>query len=799
MLSGATLGAWSGLPLPSLAMLAAGLLIAGLRARRWRCLAWSAAGLALTCQVLFAELERRWPAARDQQRVLVEMRIDSLLGERGGAWAGDGEIRILRPDAETDYRRRVRFSWPMRGTAPRAGETWQLLMRLAPPRARLNPGGVDMERQWLRERVHVLGRVVDSGLNRRLHAAPRGLLALRESIAVDIRAHVMDRDAGALFAALAVGATAHMTSEQWRVFNATGTTHLVAISGLHVTLFAWLAAHAARHMWRLLAWLRIPLIAGARRESFALATGLVAAFGYSLLAGFSIPAQRTLLMLAAYVAARGSARSVGAQDLLGAACIGVLLLDPLAPLAAGFWLSFGAMAALLAAPASAAAFVERASAVRVANVAMIHRRIDSLRAAIVAQVWLAVALVPITLAIFGGVSLAGWLANFAAIPLFSFVLVPLALLGAVAALLWPAFATPCFALAESLHDIAWPALSAVANLPLALWQGSATPIWYAASAAALLVLRLPGPWCWRATAMLVALPLAVGRGSGVPPNDVQVSILDAGSGLAVLVRTARHALVYDTGEVWGSDGGAVMRDLAPLLRAEGLRQFDMLVLSRADAFQVAGAARLLSMFVIDAGHTGGIWRSAPAPIEPCPRHRRWRWDGVDFELMAAAPPVVTAGDFTAGPAGSARGSCMLRVMIGERAVLIAAALTEPETQAWAAHGAIGPATVLLAPQRRVSADWRKAISADWIVASRRRTTVEDVARIGAWYGLEPEAVLATDRTGPLRLHLSAEGAMHWSSLLDPVRVPIWRVAREPPPDWTFPGPGSGIMPPGIRR
>ena len=781
MLAGSVVSAGSGLPTSVLAPVAGIALLSGLAYRPLRALCWLAAGVALTALIVSRELELRWPMARDQQRVLVEMRIVSLLGEQGGAWTGDGEIRILRPDGEPDFRRRARFSWPMRGAAPRAGETWQLLMRLAPPRARLNPGGVDMERQWLRERVHAQGRVLESSLNLRLHAAPHGLLALRESIAAQIRGHALDREAGALFAALAVGATAHMTREQWRVFNATGTTHLVAISGLHVTLFAWLAAHAARRAWRGFVWLRVPGFAGTRRETFALTTGLVAAFGYSLLAGFSIPAQRTLFMLAAYVAARSSARSVAAPDLLGAACIGVLLLDPLAPLAAGFWLSFGAMAALLGAPAGPAASAGRAAPGPLAKLEVMRRRVASIRSAVVAQAWLAVALVPLTLVVFGGVSLAGWLANFAAIPLFSFVLVPLALLGAVTCALWPALAAPCLALAERVHDLAWPALSAVANMPLALWQGSATPAWYAASAVALLVLRLPGPWLWRATTLLVALPLAAGRGSGVASNDVQLSILDAGSGVAVLVRTARHALVYDTGEIWGSEGGAVTRDLAPLLRSHGIGQLDMLVLSRADAFQVVGAAQLLSSFQTGVGYTGGTWRSAPAPIEPCPWQRRWRWDGVEFELLAA-PPLVSAGDLAARAGSSARGSCVLRVDVGGKSVLIATSLTEHETRVWQARGGTRSAAVLVAPQRRVAADWRRDVAADWIVASRRRTTDAQRARLGAWYGLAPAAVLATDRTGPLRLDLSANGAMRWSSMLDPVRVPLWRVPREALPD-----------------
>lgn len=776
MLCGSALALWSGLDGPALAAGTVVVLLAGCAGPHLRAVLWFAAGLAFSAWVMTQQIAQRWPVANDEQRVLVELRIDSLLGERGGAWNGDGEIRILRPDIQAGLRRRIRFSWPMRGEAPQAGETWQLLMRLTPPRARLNPGGIDMERQFLRERIDSLGRVLPSTLNLRLRRAPAGLLSLRESIAARLRADVVDRDAGALFAALAVGATAQMSGEQWRVFNATGTTHLVAISGLHVTLFAWLMAHVARRAWRIALWLHVPLMGRCRRESFALVSGWLAAAAYSLLAGFSIPAQRTLLMLACHVVSRTTSRDIGAGDLLGAACIGVLLLDPLAPLAAGFWLSFGAMAALMVAPQVARSSIAPASAGR----SDLAARLAGLRAAVLAQCWLAVALVPITLVIFNGVSLAGWLANFAAIPLFSFVLVPLTLVAALASVMAPALATLCLSISEQVHALAWPALVATADAPLALWQGTAPIWWYAVSAAALAVWRLPGPVLWRVSALWLVLPLLVGRGSGIAAGAVQVVTLDLGSGRSVLLRTASHAVVYDTGETWGSDGAAVTRHLAPLLRALDVREVDLLVLSRADASQVIGAARLLGMTPVHDGRFGGSWRGAPMPLEICPAQRRWSWDRVQFELVAAPSPQPSPGEFGTGVGRPLRGSCLLRVTAGGRSVLLAPSLTTWESGQRSLLEVTRHAVVLLAPQRATSTAWVAAASPDWIVVSRRATTDRDVARLAQQYQVHPDSVLATDRTGPLRLDISAAGRMRWSALLDPVRIPTWRVPREPP-------------------
>ncbi len=253
--------------------------------------------------------------------------------------------------------------------------------------------------------MHAAGQVVPSALNHRLAPAAPGLDGLRERIAYAIAARVSERDAAALIIALAIGDTQRISVEQWRVFNAVGITHLVAISGLHVTLFCLAVAWIAGKLWDRMRCLqeRTP------RHTFATLLGLVAALGYALLAGWSVPTQRTLLMLAAWHSLRWAARPRPAARTLAAGLVGVLLLDPLAPLASGFWLSFLAVGALLV------------------QGAVTPLQASGWRGHLHTQGYVMVALAPVTIAVFGSVSLAGLGVNLLAIPAFSLLLVPLIL------------------------------------------------------------------------------------------------------------------------------------------------------------------------------------------------------------------------------------------------------------------------------------------------------------------------------------------------------------------------------------
>lgn len=242
-------------PLPShgLALLAL-LLLSWLARRRalGRALLLMTLAMLVTLASAADELARRWPQALAEERVVATLQIDSLIAQRSGALQFDADVQIEAPQSKVrQLRARVVWRDPPR-PLPAAGEQWRVILQLTPPQRSPNPGAFDMTRQWFGERLHAQARVVPAALTQRVAPAGPSVLALRAEIAARIRDSIADRDAAALCAGLAVGATGDISREQWRIFSATGTTHLVAISGMHVTLFAWLMAAFARRVWPLL-------------------------------------------------------------------------------------------------------------------------------------------------------------------------------------------------------------------------------------------------------------------------------------------------------------------------------------------------------------------------------------------------------------------------------------------------------------------------------------------------------------------------------------------------------------------
>ena len=537
--------------------------------------------------------------------------------------------RVTRVDALLTFPRaphrpaqRARLSWSgSTGRSVHAGETWQVLLRLRPPAAALNFVGVDSERNLLRDRIQVLATVIVSPLNQRLTATSPGSLAgLRERLARRISAGVDDPSAGALLAALAVGETGEITPEQWRVFNATGITHLVAISGMHVTGFAVLAMAVVRRLWSVLArrtaW---PLPA---REACAGAGGWVLALGYALLAGYSVPTQRTLLMLGTWLVLRQSGRSAPATASLGAALALTLLWDPLAVLAAGFWLSFLAVAAIIT----------------IAGGRPLHQ--GPLRSAVTVQWTVFVALLPVTLAWFGSVSLAGLLVNVLAIPLFTWVLVPAALLATLLMLVLPAAAgavllTPLLQVVGAVAAAVGPWLAQVAASPVALWQVSA-PAWWFVLAALSMVWVLP-PWAGslRLAGGAVLLPLLLAD-PRPKAGQIVISVFDVGQSTAVLLHTREHAALWGTGDSFGSDGAAVDRVVLPALRAARISALDMLVVPRLDRDSGAGTTALLAAVPVHrlvASAPDGV----PAEFDDCRVARTAAWPPWRLEMTEAVP------------------------------------------------------------------------------------------------------------------------------------------------------------------
>ena len=560
----------------------------------------------------------------------------------------------------------------------RAGQRWRLPLRLKRPQGSMNPHGFDVELMWFEQGVGATGyvRVVRGWHQAELlqDGAAHPVDRLRQAVRDRLLRSVADARIAGVLAALTVGDQAAIERDDWELFRTTGIAHLVSISGVHVTMFAWLAAALAgwawRHSTRLMLWLPAP--------TAARWLGLVLATGYALLAGWGVPAQRTVLMLAVAVALRSLGwRWPWALVLLAAAVV-VTAVDPWALLQPGFWLSFVAVGVLMASePAAGGPRPEGGARGLLAS---------HLRAQAVATLGLA----PLSLVFFQQISIVGVLANLVAIPLVTLLITPLALAGMLVPGLWTLAAWGVQAMVAGL--------ALLAQAPVAVWTVPAPPLWMLAPAALGAVLAvLPAPWALRWLALPLVLPLLWPPVPRPAEGNFEVLAADIGQGTAVLLRTRKHLLVYDTGPQYSRESDAGQRVLLPLLRARGESRIDLLMLSHRDIDHVGGAASLLAGHPVAALSSsledGHPLRAGPVPHTACRAGQRWVWDGVQFEVLHPAPEDVAVATRPNAV------SCVLRVQDASgRSLLLTGDIEAAQEAALLRRGAQALAsTVLVVP------------------------------------------------------------------------------------------------------
>lgn len=548
------------------------------------------------------------PLPVEEGRLLIDANVLSVPARDDAGWRFDARVSFPR---HPEWRaRRLRVQLPAGTPVPHAGETWQYAARLLPPE------GARARRALLRSRLAGIARVADGPMTRRQAAAAGGLAGLRGHLARRIADRVADPSAAGLLAALAVGVTGEVTDRQWRAFNATGVTHLVAISGMHVTFFAMLSMAASRGLWRRLAGFSgMP-----RRESFAAAAGCAMALLYALLSGFSVPAQRTVAMLAAFLVARGCARRTRPSWSIAVALGAVLLHDPLAVLDAGFWLSFSAVAAIvLISGARMGASSWLAGAARL-------------------QWQVSIALLPVTVAIFGTFSAIGLVANAFAIPVFTLLLVPPVLVATAGYLLPLAAAGWCsdrlIDLSASVAAALWPVLLACAELPGALWSAGPPWCWYALALPLLLAVLLPLPRTARTVCLALLCSVFLLRDPRPRTGELRIDELAGGSSRTVLMRTRSHVLLWGTAEIFGSEGARFGRLVAPRLRAAGRPEIDLWLPGNLTRDVQAALSAGIAEFGVAAVMLPPAL-AAPPEMRSC-GEASWSWDGIDFHLEPSA-------------------------------------------------------------------------------------------------------------------------------------------------------------------
>lgn len=611
---------------------------------------------------------------------------------------------------------------------PRAGERWRFLVRLKRPHGNLNPHSFDYQ-GWLLERgIRATGYLRKSALTGRLAVDAGSFFGaidqVRENIRTRMQRALPDHPYAGVLVALAIGDQQAIAPELWRRFAATGITHLVSISGLHVTMIGGLLAWLVNWGWRRSA--RLPLIWPAQKAPAV--AGLLGAALYTLLAGFGIPAQRTLFMLMMLVAALLSGRVLTAAQVLGAALVVVLLIDPWAVLAAGFWLSFAAVALLFG---IASGRVTR------------HWAVEWLRA----QWAITLGLLPALLALFQQFSLVSPLANMLAIPLVSLLVTPLVLLGSLPGFAWS------LEIAHALLAGLMIFLDWLAGLPGALWQQHAPPPWTVLLAAlGALCLLLPRGFPARWLGGVAFLPLFLIFPERPGPGELQLTVLDVGQGQAIHVQTATHDLLYDTGPALGSSDAGV-RHVLPYLRAVGVRQLDTLVISHADKDHAGGMDSVLAGLPV-ADVVGSTPKS-----RRCEDGASWSRDGVRFRFLHPAPE-----DYERKRSTNAM-SCVLLIESAHGRILIPGDIEgKAETELLARHGAALHADILVAPHH----GGRKTASPDFVAAVGAREVIFPVGyrnRFGHPLPAVAERFAAsgaqlhrTDQAGAVRIWLRRSGA-----------------------------------------
>lgn len=586
---------------------------------------------------------------------LLEERLDAGLAGRdleadfavaGFSRAAPGIVRfVAAPDAAAGLPGRVRLSWYDPPAEPAIGECWRLTVRLRRPRGFANPGGFDYEGWLFRQGVGATG-YVRQGRPVADCRRPPGLGALRGRIASRVETLLPAGEARAALLALTVGARHRIGDAQWQRYAVTGTSHLMAISGLHVGLAAGFAF--------VLAWL-VQAAAGRRgnlRDRATLAALLVAG-GYAVVSGFAVPARRALTMLAIAAVAAMLRRRLAFGRLVGLTLCAVIATDALEVVAPGFVLSFAAVAVL---------FWQAAAKRNARTPGAPARPAGMLRNLLTMQLSLLFGLMPLTVLLFDRVA---WLApavNLLVVPMFNVVTVPFALTGmALAGTLAPV-GDACLRLAwHSVRAALW-LIDRAAALPQAeVGIPELDTIAALVCSLTLLWILLPAGWPGRRLALPAAAATMLHSPLPPPPGCVDLHALDVGHGLAVVARTARRTLVFDAGPTFRSGGNAGTLVVAPFLRHKGIAIIDLLVVSHGDNDHAGGAAALAARLPVTSLLAGEPLEFLAARQAACRAGQRWSWDGVEFRVLYPPPDGTRRGNDA---------SCVIEIGAGDRRALL---------------------------------------------------------------------------------------------------------------------------------
>lgn len=566
---------------------------------------------------------------------------------------------------------KMRLSWFEPPVALRIGDVWRLQLVVRVPRDTSNPGFMDAETRMLRQRIGAVGYVVDSRLNELKGAGTgNGIERFRERFLNRLQQQAISADSMAVLAAIVVGARHKMSTEQWERYARTGTSHLMAISGLHIGLAA-MGAYGFARLLLGMAFIRV------NQVRLSLLAAVFASLGYAAISGFAIPAQRAVLMLVLTTMSVVALRGVHAARILVLSAVAIMAVNPLSMLAPGFRLSFAAVALLF----------WLALRTRPQRQSLLSRPVFAAGGFFSIQLFLAFGLLPITVLTFGRMSLAAPFINMLAVPLFSIVTVPLALCSLI--LIGPL---------EPLGDVALRLAAAsvasvdylidrVANVPASarMLPGIASLAWVYLLLPlcwVLLPVRCPG----RHVAWLGVVALLSWRPPGPPPGCLDATMLDVGQGLAVVITTGDRVLLYDTGPSYRSGSSAAERIVLPYLAYAGIRRIDRIVVSHSDLDHAGGSSALVDALPVGEIISGDPLRTIAT--RECTSDIAWKWGDSRFSVLHPSPGSKLDGN---------NASCVLLVETGQRRLLLTGDIEAAVESALVRQRVLGPVDIVTVP------------------------------------------------------------------------------------------------------
>lgn len=551
--------------------------------------------------------------------------------------------QIQHGNKRFDVKTLIRLSWRDNKTHLRVGDGWQLVARIKRIHGTQNQGAFDYEAWALQKGLRATGYVVSGNpANKFLthHWYYHPIDQIRQVVGNKIRLRLPDSLTSPWLLALTIGERSGISQSSWQVLRNTGTNHLMAIAGLHIGIMAGFAHWLCAWIWRRFPWLLLRLPAS---HAGAYAALCIALF-YSALAGFSIPTQRASIMLIIFILTLLSKRKINVWHSWSFALLMVLLINPLTVLTESFWLSFGTIALIIygmKGRLAAKGFWWHWGRVQ----------------------WvIAVGLIPLSLFFFRECSIVSFVANSIAIPWLGFFILPFCFLSILFLFISPPIATVLLACADKSLGLLWIVLTWFSKLHFATWHlfipnhGILIITMFA-----FIFLLLPSGFPGRWLAFFWLLPIIFYKPPKPTLGDFWLTLLDVGQGLAVVVQTKTHLLVYDAGPKYLASSDMGERIVLPYLETIGANQIDLLVISHGDNDHSGGAQAILNALPVRKLKTSVPEKFLAQPASYCLSGESWQWDNVQFKFIYPSVDKLKLNN---------NSSCVLTIDNGSQRVLL---------------------------------------------------------------------------------------------------------------------------------